>query len=475
VGSIGLTIFHFVLHCYNVFDLNDILLVTIYLNVVSIVIYLHPMRTLGEEAEPAAHTIDPHPPREPRAMCPPSPPSDIGEEVVFDSTLVEREDDDATDDNSAAALRIVQDRSLYMTPEGDEKDTLQNPRTTFSRDNEKDKLSRQDGLEIDTTFRDDVKLPDQSAVDAASIPTPESLAMNGDTADLFRTLRNSESLKPRTECDSPNADDSPHGEAFATIEPSNGQESTENSEGFSSSTTVPTVMDHATNLTGSSALPATAPFEFSTKRLYPYYPSSFLRPGSKFSGTQQSDHQIYNVDVQILTLSIPESTLTGYLRICGLTEDHPTLTTFFTGEIIGGPTHKYTFQTRDPSWGATDRTDLQHWARFPSWRPLSKEAKRDINFKYPPPRSGLGRYSTPSSPDSTTGKEDEIEHEIDAAANPGWWTQPNIFMRWKEWFLVPDHRVRSIQGASFEGFYYICFNQVEGKINGIYFHARSEK
>ena len=29
-------------------------------------------------------------------------------------------------------------------------------------------------------------------------------------------------------------------------------------------------------------------------------------------------------------------------------------------------------------------------------------------------------------------------------------------MRWKERFLVPDHRVRSITGASFAGFYYVC-------------------
>ena len=48
-------------------------------------------------------------------------------------------------------------------------------------------------------------------------------------------------------------------------------------------------------------------------------------------------------------------------------------------------------------------------------------------------------------------------------------------MRWKEYFLVPDHRVRSISGASFEGFYYICFNQVQGTVSGIYFHAKSEK
>jgi len=48
-------------------------------------------------------------------------------------------------------------------------------------------------------------------------------------------------------------------------------------------------------------------------------------------------------------------------------------------------------------------------------------------------------------------------------------------MRWKEYFLVPDHKVKSITGASFEGFYYICFNQRNGSVSGIYFHSRSEK
>lgn len=51
----------------------------------------------------------------------------------------------------------------------------------------------------------------------------------------------------------------------------------------------------------------------------------------------------------------------------------------------------------------------------------------------------------------------------------------HLFMRWKEYFLVPDHRVKTINGASFEGFYYICFNQITGGIEGIYFHAKSEK
>lgn len=82
---------------------------------------------------------------------------------------------------------------------------------------------------------------------------------------------------------------------------------------------------------------------------------------------------------------------------------------------------------------------MLHWEKFPAWRPLAKQAKRS-DFTY---RNFAQR-----------------EH---------------VFMRWKEYFLVPDHRVRTITGASFEGFYYICFNQVEGTVSGIYFHSKSEK
>ncbi len=421
------------------------------------------MRTPGKEADDAAHAVDPHPPREPRAMCPPTPPPEVGEEAIRDTALIGCKDDGPTDGNSAAALNLAQDRSLYMTPEGIEKASLQDPPIPMSSGNEEDEMEREDRLEIDTSFKADFTMHDQSAVDVVSMPTPESIAMDGDTAGSFGTRVSEPNAAPRLA-------------PFIVVQVSDEQDSVREKkhEVFPGSSKTCSTMNHGTNAYASFHLPATPRFDFSNRRLYPHYPSSFLRPGSKFSGTQQSDRQIYNVDVQILTLSVPESTMTGYLRICGLTEDHPTLTTFFTGEIIGGPTHKHTFQTKDPSWGATDRTDLQHWARFPAWRPLSKDAKRDINFKYPPPATGLGPRPASSSP-STPAILDGTKERGDSPANPGWWTQPNIFMRWKEWFLVPDHRVRSIQGASFEGFYYICFNQVEGKINGIYFHARSEK
>ncbi|KYK55932.1 vesicle-mediated transporter Vid24 [Drechmeria coniospora] len=157
-------------------------------------------------------------------------------------------------------------------------------------------------------------------------------------------------------------------------------------------------------------------------------PSSYLRPGSRFHGTQQSERQVYDVQVEIKHVDMLESFLCGYLRIQGrLTEDHPTLTTFFEGEIIGS---KYSFETQHDEWGASSKTDLSHWAKFSAFRPLQKHVHK-------------GRVTI---------------LDIDQ--------RDNIFMRWKEHFLVPDHRVRTITGASFEGFYYICFNQLKGEAKG---------
>ncbi|KAI9804302.1 MAG: hypothetical protein M1833_007109 [Piccolia ochrophora] len=175
-------------------------------------------------------------------------------------------------------------------------------------------------------------------------------------------------------------------------------------------------------------------YEFSNVRIRPTSCSSFLRPGSKFHGTQQSDRQVYDVEVELKNVDMDQSFLCGYLRIQGLTDDHPTLTTYFEGEIVGD---KYSFRTNHPEWGSNDTVDMQHWARFHAWRPLAKSARKpDFTYK-------------------------------------NFMQRENIFMRWKEYFLVPDHRVRTISGASFEGFYFICFNQVSGNVSGIYFHAKN--
>ncbi|KAI4720321.1 hypothetical protein E4T48_03441 [Aureobasidium sp. EXF-10727] len=182
--------------------------------------------------------------------------------------------------------------------------------------------------------------------------------------------------------------------------------------------------------------PTHSSYPLSRKRLIPCLTSSFLQSGSKFRGTQQSDRQTYDVQVEIKHVDMEESFVCGYLRIQGLTDDHPTLTTYFEGEIIGT---KHSFRTAHPEWGSSEKVDMQHWARFPPWKPLAKHAK---------------------SPNFACQDYAQREH---------------LFMRWKEYFLVPDHKVKSITGASFEGFYYICFNQRNGSVSGIYFHSRSEK
>ncbi|KAI1154024.1 vacuolar import and degradation protein-domain-containing protein [Nemania diffusa] len=178
-------------------------------------------------------------------------------------------------------------------------------------------------------------------------------------------------------------------------------------------------------------------FDYSNVRIFPLSPSSFLRPGSKFHGTQQSERQVYDVQVEIKYVDLRESFLCGYLKIQGLTEDNPTLTTYFEGEIIGS---RYDFLTKHKGWGATEKIDLNHWGKFAAFRQYSKQVRKGV-----------------------------------AVTIPNLAQRENIFMRWKEHFLVPDHRVTSINGASFEGFYYICFNQKEGSVSGIYFHSKSEK
>lgn len=50
--------------------------------------------------------------------------------------------------------------------------------------------------------------------------------------------------------------------------------------------------------------------------------------------------------------------LCGYLKIRGLTEEYPTLTTFFDGEIISS---RHPFLTR--KWEADEDVDRKHWVR----------------------------------------------------------------------------------------------------------------
>ncbi|KAG0345297.1 hypothetical protein BG004_003810 [Podila humilis] len=158
-----------------------------------------------------------------------------------------------------------------------------------------------------------------------------------------------------------------------------------------------------------------------------------LYPGSRFAGKQRSGSHSYDVVVDIKHVNLEESTLCGYLHIKGLTEEYPELTTFFDAEIVGP---QYSFLTR--KWDAEESTDEEHWTLFQPFEDIVHSCGRD-KTKY-----DFAKESC-------------------------------IFMRWKEHFLVPDHRVEGISGASFAGFYYICYNKSTGQINGYYYHNTSEK
>ncbi|KAH7943502.1 hypothetical protein HPB52_009158 [Rhipicephalus sanguineus] len=154
---------------------------------------------------------------------------------------------------------------------------------------------------------------------------------------------------------------------------------------------------------------------------------SLLYNGSRFQGQQKSKGNSYDVEVVLQHVDEANSYLCGYLKIKGLTEEYPTLTTFFDGEIIS---EKYPFLTR--KWDADEEVDKKHWSKFGSFEDYTDNFNCD-NFNY------------------TELKATENEH-----------------------FLVPDHTIKDINGASFAGFYYICFQKKSSTIEGYYYHRSSE-
>lgn len=339
-----------------------------------------------------------------RATCPPNPSAEENRRRDCVEDISSR----STEGNTGVDMALSQELSLYSAEHGNHEDTApRSPRNGI------EDYSKADDGKSDKTISAFDHTPKRE--DYLNSRQPGSKTATCDVAECMLTPQSMSSIDRPSPSASPSPSiDDIHQESIST----------------SSIQTAPNT---------TTAVPNTpSPWDFSQIRLTQesLYHTSYLRPGSRFTGTQRSDRQIYNVDVHIQHVSIPQSFLCGYLRIQGLTEDHPSLTTYFEGELIG-TTH--TFITKHPDWGATEKIDQSHWERFTAFKPLKHEAKKN-NFTL-----------------------------------KGWWNRENIFMRWKEHFLVPDHRVRTITGASFEGFYYICYNQVEGKISGIYFHAKSEK
>lgn len=155
--------------------------------------------------------------------------------------------------------------------------------------------------------------------------------------------------------------------------------------------------------------------------------------GSSFIGSQNSKKDKYNVKVDILDVNHEDSYLCGYLCINHLTKNHPSLTTFFEGEIIS---ERYPFLTK--KWSANAAIDLDHWSKFDHFNENCRENYNSDEFDYEKLRKS-----------------------------------DFIYMRWKERFLVPDHTIQHVEGASYAGFYYICYSKRTSTINGYYFHINS--
>jgi len=160
---------------------------------------------------------------------------------------------------------------------------------------------------------------------------------------------------------------------------------------------------------------------------------SLLYNGSTFCGHQKSKGNQYDVEVVLQHVDEENSYICGYLKIKNLTDEYPEMVTFFHGEIISS---KHPFLTR--KWDADEDVDRRHWGKFLAFYQYSRNFNSD-NFCYK-----------------------ELE-ETDY-----------VFMRWKEHFLVPDHTIKDINGASFAGFYYICFQKSTSTVEGYYFHRNSE-
>ncbi|PVU87123.1 hypothetical protein BB559_006220 [Furculomyces boomerangus] len=165
-------------------------------------------------------------------------------------------------------------------------------------------------------------------------------------------------------------------------------------------------------------------------------PASYdsLYSGSTFSGLQSNYLKNYNVSVDLKYVDFSRGILNGYFTIEGLTEPDSLLTTFFEADIIG--LEGNTFITQ--KWGVDLQTDLIHWSlfeEFKDYKDLFLKKNAEYNF---------------------------LDNDV-------------VFMRWKELFLVPDHKINQIPGASFAGFYYMCYNPKNPSIVGYYFHQDSEK
>ncbi|CAI5758164.1 unnamed protein product [Candida verbasci] len=182
----------------------------------------------------------------------------------------------------------------------------------------------------------------------------------------------------------------------------------------------------------------------------PNYSSTYLQPNSKFKGQQKSGDKIFQIKVEFKTVDLSNSLCTGFLQIYGLTDEFSEIITYFKGEIINNPLNNsanvnYSFITENKNWGSFPKNDYEHWKKLTN---DESNLLSDLQL---------------------IEKLNKIKENQDDGSGHF------IYMRWKEEFLLPDSRIKQISNASFEGFYYIVLNVLNGEISGLYYHHSSEK
>ncbi|CAI4037343.1 hypothetical protein SMKI_02G2150 [Saccharomyces mikatae IFO 1815] len=220
--------------------------------------------------------------------------------------------------------------------------------------------------------------------------------------------------------------------------------------------------------------------------------TNYLKPRMQFTGYQISGYKRYQVTVNLKTVNLPTGHcsslsphLSGFLSIRGLTNQHPEISTYFEAYAVnhkelGFLSSSWKDEPVLNEYKATDQTDLEHWINFPSFRQLFLMSQKN-NLKATDdssasdvaknPQSHQQLPTTLSTDASNISRIFSQEKQFDDYLNERF-----IFMKWKEKFLVPDALLMGgVDGASYDGFYYIVHDQVTGNVQGFYYHQDAEK
>lgn len=192
----------------------------------------------------------------------------------------------------------------------------------------------------------------------------------------------------------------------------------------------------------------------------------------------------FDVLVKIEKVDWPTLSLEGFLTIFNLTQDYCRLTTYFTGQIIDNRLHS--FETK--AWRATADSDLMHWSRFAPFAPyipaLKDQLKLDSDnlgvveqgraslWRFP-----FARHHLSPTPNTAIFPLNEHVNNINGqrAATSLLPLDPlndtHVYMRWKELFLTDPHpQPTTLCGASYDGFYYVCWCRANKSIDAFYYH-----